>query len=48
MLLTQPGPPLLELRIGLSRSLGSIQVMDNLGKHGILAFHFPGVESHGI
>ena len=27
---------------------GFIRVMENLESHGILEFHFPGLESHGI
>jgi len=26
---------------------GLVWVMENLESHGILAFHFPGLESHG-
>ena len=27
---------------------GFVQVLKNLEYHGILVFHFPGLESHGI
>ena len=30
------------------RVTGFVRVMENLESHGILEFHFPGLESHGI